>query len=235
MRVKTAIAAAVLCLTLSLVSTAQSTAQNQGVTLESVLKKMDAAAATFQSAEADFEWVQYQKVVDEKDTQTGTVYYRKSGTGIEMMADIKTPDRKFVLYKEGKLQVYQPKIEQVMQFTAGANQNEMEGYLVLGFGGSGQDLIRAYDVTFLGEETIDKVATAKLQLVPKNEKVKNYFSQATLWIDVNRGISLQQQFMQGQGDYRLARYSAIRMPAKLGNDVFQLKTTKRTQFVSPRG
>ncbi len=236
LRAKTDIAAwIVLCLALSSFSTAQSTAQNKDVTLESVLKKMDAAAATFQSAEADFEWVQYQKVVDEKDTQTGTVYYRKSGAGIEMMADIKTPDRKFVLYKDGKLQVYQPKIEQVMQFTAGANQNEMEGYLVLGFGGSGQDLTKAYDVTLLGAETIDNVATAKLQLVPKNEKVKNYFSTATLWIDLNRGVSLQQQFMQGQGDYRLAKYSAIKMPAKIGNDVFQLKTTKKTQFVSPRG
>jgi outer membrane lipoprotein-sorting protein len=203
--------------------------------LESVLNKMDSAAASFHTAQADFEWDQYQKVVDDTDTQKGTVFYRKAGDEIEMMAEIKVPEPKFVLYKEGKLQIYQPKIEQVMQFTAGANRSEMESYLVLGFGGSGQDLKKTYDVTYLGEENVDNIATAKLQLIPKSEKVHNYFSKAFLWIDTSRGISVQQQFMQGQGDYRLAKYSAIRVGTKIGNDVFQLKTTKKTQFVSPRG
>jgi outer membrane lipoprotein-sorting protein len=225
-------ASLLLLLTLSAFSPAQT---KNAATLDSVLKKMDSAAAGFQSAQADFVWQQYQKVVDETDTQSGTVYYRKSGKDIEMMAEIKQPEPKFVLYKAGKLQVYQPKIEQVMQFSAGGNQNDMEGYLVLGFGGSGQDLMKAYDVTLQGEETIDNVATAKLQLIPKSEKMRNYFSQAILWIDLNRGVSVQQRFLQGQGDYRLAKYSAIRMPAKIGNEVFQLKTTKKTQFVSPRG
>jgi outer membrane lipoprotein-sorting protein len=203
--------------------------------LECVLKKMDTAAASFRAAEADFEWDQYQKVVDETDVQKGTVYYRRAGDAIEMMAEIKQPDEKFVLYKEGKLQIYQPKIEQVMQFSAGSNRNEMESYLVLGFGGSGQDLNKTYDVTYLGEEKIDNIDTARLQLVPKSEKVRNYFAKAFLWIDVSRGISVQQKFIQGQGDYRLAKYFAIRLPAKIGSDVFQLKTSKKTQFVSPRG
>jgi outer membrane lipoprotein-sorting protein len=209
--------------------------QPEAPSLDSVLKKMDASAATFRSAQADFEWDQYQKVVDDIDIQKGTVYYRKAGNEIEMMAEIRQPDAKFVLYKDGKLQVYQPKIEQVMQFSAGSNRSEMESYLVLGFGGNGQDLKTTYDVTFLGEEPIDNIVTAKLQLIPKSEKVRNYFSKAFLWIDLSRGISVQQQFMQGQGDYRLAKYFAVRMPAKIGNEVFQLKTTKKTQFISPRG
>jgi outer membrane lipoprotein-sorting protein len=209
--------------------------QPQAPSLESVLKKMDAAAAGFHTARADFVWDQYQKVVDETDTQKGTVYYRRAGNEIEMMAQIKEPDVKFVLYKDGKLQIYQPKIEQVMVFSAGANHNEMEGYLVLGFGGSGEDLKKAYDVTYLGEEKIDNISTAKLQLIPKSEKVHNYFSKAFLWIDLSRGISVQQKFEESQGDSRLAKYSAIDVPAKIGNEVFQLKTTKKTQFVSPRG
>ena len=96
--------------------------QQQAPTLESVLKTMDDAAASFQTAQADFVFDQYQKVVDETDTQKGTVYYRRSAQKIEMMADIKQPDQKFVLYKDGKLQVYQPKIEQVMKYSAGATR-----------------------------------------------------------------------------------------------------------------
>ena len=209
--------------------------QQEAPSLDSVLKKMDAAAASFQATQADFIWEQYQRVVDETDTQSGTVYYRRVGKEIEMMADIKQPDPKFVLYKDGKLQVYQPKIDQVMEYPAGANRGEIESYLVLGFGGSGQDLIKSFDVSYLGGEAVSGIATAKLQLIPKSEKFRNNISKILLWIDLSRGISVQQQFFQGQGDYRLAKYSAVQMKAKIGNDVFQLKTTKKTQFVSPRG
>jgi outer membrane lipoprotein-sorting protein len=203
--------------------------------LECVLKKMDEAAANFHTTQADFVWDQYQKVVDETDTQKGTVYYRRSGTQIEMMAEIKEPDTKYVLFKDGKLQVYQPKIEQVLVYPT-SGKGDIESYLVLGFGGSGQDLTKAFDVTYAGEETVGGIATGKLQLIPKSDKVRNnYFAKALLWIDLVRGISVQQQFFQSQGDYRLAKYSAIKVNTKIGNDVFQLKTTKKTQIVSPRG
>jgi outer membrane lipoprotein-sorting protein len=203
--------------------------------LECVLKKMDDTAANFHTTQADFVWEQYQRVVDETDRQKGTVYYRRAGKDIEMMAEIKEPDLKFVLYKDGKLQVYQPRIEQVMEYPTGGNRSEIESYLVLGFGGSGQDLTKSFEVSYLGEETVGGIASAKLQLVPKTEKLRNNFSKILLWIDLSRGISVQQQFMQTQGDYRLAKYSSVRLNGKIGNDVFRLKTTRKTQTVSPRG
>jgi outer membrane lipoprotein-sorting protein len=199
--------------------------------LDAVLKKMDAAAASFHSTQADFEWDQYQKVVDETDVQKGTIYFRRSGQQIEMMAHVKDPDQKFVLYKDGKLQVYQPKIEQLIVHDAGNNRGEMESYLVLGFGGSGQDLTKAFEVTYGGDETVDGIATGKLQLVPKAEKVRNTFTQIILWIDMARGISVQQKFITPQGDFRLAKYSNIRTD-KLGNDIFQIKTTGKTQTIT---
>jgi outer membrane lipoprotein-sorting protein len=216
-----------------LAAASQQSANSDG--LDAVLKKMDAAAASFRTTQADFVWEQYQKVVDETDTQEGTVYYRRSGKEIEMMAEIKKPDRKFVLYKNSELKVYQPKIEQVMVHPAGKNRSEIESYLVLGFGGSGQDLTKAFDVTYQGAETVNNIATAKLQLIPKSDKLRNTFARIILWIDLQRGISVQQQFFEPQGDYRLAKYSAIRVNEKINNDVFQLKTTSKTQTVMPRG
>lgn len=210
-------------------------AQTDSAKLDSVLQKMDAAAANFHTAQADFVWDQYQKVVDEHDIQKGTVYYRKTGNNVEMMAEVKEPDHKSVLYKEGKLQVYQPNIDQVMEYTTGNNRSEVESYLVLGFGGSGEDLKKSFEVSYDGDENIDGKPTARLQLIPKSNKLRNTFSKIFLWIDTNRGISVQQKFLQPEGDSRLAKYSDIRIPAKFGNDVFQLKTTKKTSFVSPRG
>jgi outer membrane lipoprotein-sorting protein len=131
--------------------------------------------------------------------------------------------------------VYQPKIEQVIVYSTAGNQSEIESYLVLGFGGNGQDLKKAFEVSYVGEETVGGVAAGELQLIPKSEKFRNNVSKILLWIDLSRGTSVQQQFFQNEGDYRLAKYSSVQFKAKIGNDVFQLKTTKKTQFVSPRG
>ena len=58
-------------------------------------------------------------------------------------------------------------------------------------------------------------------------KTRSNFPQIFLWIDLDNGISVQQKLIQTQGDYRLAKYSAIQLKAKIGNDVFRLKTTKK--------
>jgi len=213
--------------------------------LSAVLKKMDTAAAGFRTTQAEFEWDVYERVIDEvDDIQKGTIYYRRYGKEIAMMADVKTagsepsklkPEPKFVLFSKGKIRMYQPKPDQVTEFDLGSNRSELETYVVLGFGGSVQDLQKAFDVTYVAPETIDGVATAKLQLVPKSAKVRNTYKQIFLWIDLERGISVQQQAFQPDGNYRLAKYSSIRVNEKIGDDVFKLKTTGKTQTISPRG
>ena len=205
--------------------------------LDAVLKKMDTAAANFRTTQAEFEWDRYEKVIDEvDDIQSGTIYYRRAGKEIQMKADITKPDRKFVLFSGGKIKMYLPKPDQVTVYDLGKNSSDFEAYLVLGFGGSGQDLVKSFDVTYIGPETINGVATAQLQLIPKSDKVRNStLKRILLWIDLERGISVQQQFFEPQGDYRLAKYSAIKVNDKIGNDVFQLKTTSKTQTISPRG
>jgi outer membrane lipoprotein-sorting protein len=213
--------------------------------LDAVLKKMDAVAANFTTAQANFQWETYQKVIDEVvDDQTGVIYYRKSNKQIEMMAEVKRAgssassmkdEPKFVLLSGGKVRLYQPKTDQVTEFDLGKNQSDFESYIVLGFGASGQDLQKNFDVTYMGPETIDGVKTAKLQLIPKSPKVKNTYSQIFLWIDLDRGVSVQQQLFQPQGDYRLAKYSQIKLHEKISDDVFKLKTTSKTQTVTPKG
>jgi outer membrane lipoprotein-sorting protein len=211
--------------------------------LNNVLKKMDTAAAGFRTTQAEFEWDTYEKVIDEvDDIQTGTIYYRRVGKEIEMMADVKQagsdlkklkPEPKFVLFSKGKVRMYQPKPDQITELDLGKRGSDFESYVVLGFGGSGQDLVKAFDVSYVGPETVNGVSTAKLQLKPKSEKVLKVYKQIFLWIDLDKGISVQQQFFQPQGDYRLAKYSSIRINEKVSDEVFKLKTTSKTQTISP--
>ena len=203
--------------------------------LEHVIAQMDVAAKNFRALEANVVWDQYQKVIDEKETETGKIYFRREGGEIQMAADFAEPDRKYVIYSGGKVQVYQPKIDQVNEYNPGKNRADVESFLVLGFGGSGSDLFKSYGVRLVTREKVGGVATDELELIPKSDHFRNNISRILLWIDPVRGISVQQQFFEPSGDYRLAKYSEIQIREKLPEDVFRLKTTKKTKIVSPQG
>lgn len=220
-----------LCGLLSLASWAQSDAAG----LDRVLTQMDAAAKSFRSTEASFVWDQYQRVIDDTDTQKGKIYFRRDGDETLMAAEITEPDKKYVLYRGGKVQVYQPKIDQVNEYSAGKNRADVESFLVLGFGGGGHEMLKSYDVKYLGSETVNGVAAAKLELIPKSTRLRNNIARILLWIDPGKGISIQQQLFEPGGDYRLAKYADIQINQKLPDNVFKLKTTAKTRFISPQG
>jgi len=225
-----------MLLVLTMMAGGASSAQAQSnADMERVLNQMDSAAKGFRSAEASFVWDQYSKVVDETDEQTGNIYFRRTGNAVEMAADIATPDKKYVLFADDRVQVYQPKIEQVTVYNTGKNRAEFESFIVLGFGGGGHDMLKSFDVRYLGDESVGGVVTNKLDLVPKSQKIRNTFAHIVLWIDPARGVSVQQQLFEPSGDYRLAKYANIQINQKVPDAAFKLKTNGKTKVVSPQG
>ena len=104
---------------------------------------------------------------------------------------------------------------------------------MLGFGGRGHDLANSFDVKYGGSETVNGIKASKLELAPKTERARKLFSTIELWIDDARGISVQQKFIEAEsGDYRLAKYSNIKINEKIPDDDFKLKTTGKTKVVS---
>ena len=208
--------------------------QGDAAASERLLTQMDAAAKSFRTAQTNVIWDQYDKVINETETQKGKIFFRREAGEIQMAADFMEPDKKYVIYSGGKVQVYQPKIDQVTEYDAGKNRGDVESFLVLGFGGAGYDLQKLYDVKFLGPETINAAATEKLELTPKSVHLRNNIARILLWIDPARGVSVQQQFFEPTGNYRLAKYSDIQINQKLPDNAFKLKTTAKTKFISPQ-
>jgi outer membrane lipoprotein-sorting protein len=211
------------------------TALAQSGDLKTVLSQMDTASRGFKSAQADFEWDQYQLVIQDKDVQKGAISFQRKGTDTQMAARINqfnsNPDDKVLVYKDGQLEFYQPKIKQITVFSAGANRSQYESFLTLGFGGSGSDLDKNWIVTYQGSDTVDGVKTAKLDLVPREANVKQTFTHVTIWVDPSRAISLKQQFFEPSGDYRLATYSNIRYNTPVSAEVFTIKPAPGTQTI----
>ena len=202
--------------------------------LEGVLRKLDAAAANFQSTTADFEFDSTQTdPVPDTDVQKGIVYYDRKGNAFQMGVHINEvngkPVPKIITVSGGVFKLYEQLPNQV---TTSSKVSKYESYLVLGFGASGKDLQQKWNITYLGSETLNGIKTDKLQLIAKDPQVLKLFPKVVIWIDPSRGVSLKQFFDEGQGQSRTCIYSNIKVNQPLPADAFTFKTDSKTQFIN---
>jgi outer membrane lipoprotein-sorting protein len=214
---------------------AQTAAPASNADLQKVIGELNAAAAKFSSAEADLTWDQFTAVVQEHETQTGTIYFERKKGVTRMAAYLKQDNGKdapkTVIYERGEVNFYEPGIKQLTTVRAGTNRGQFESFLTLGFGGSGTDLEANWKVSLLGTENMDGVTVAKLDLVPKEQKVLDLFTHVTIWVEPSRGINHKQIFYQPGGDLRTTTYKNIRYNSPVPADVFQLKPAPGTNHV----
>ena len=113
------------------VASAQQPAQTSNAEeLQRILSRIDRTAAEFHTAQADFVWDQYHKVVDDHDKQKGTIYFRRVGNEVQMAADITDPPPpKYVLYLESKVEVYYTKANEVDTYNTGKDRATVESFL----------------------------------------------------------------------------------------------------------
>jgi outer membrane lipoprotein-sorting protein len=196
--------------------------------LDAVLRQMDEASLKFQSAEANFRWDLYERVVKQTTTQTGTIYFKKQGTSTVMGAKIEQPSVKLIEFRNGILRLFEPGTNHLTTVDATKNKAELESFLTVGFGGSGKDLAKTWTISDLGDEVIDGVQTAKLDLVPKDPSVRKNCTHMTLWVDPVRGLELKQSLYMPSEDYRTAVYANIKYNQKVDEKQYQIKTDSKT-------
>jgi outer membrane lipoprotein-sorting protein len=203
--------------------------------LQSVLHRLDAAAASFHTASADFEFdtIQTQPVPD-KDVQKGMVYYERRSSSFQMGLHINEVNgqpvpKVVVCCQGGSIKLYEKLPDQV---TTLSKLSQYESWFMLGFGASGKELEEKFDIKYLGTETLDGVKTDKLELVPKDPAIRKNIPKVTLWMDAARGVSLKQVFDEGQGQYRVCTYFDIKVNQPLPSDAFTFKTDRNTTYVN---
>lgn len=196
--------------------------------LAATLTRIDAASQKFTSAQADVEKDLYNALIKETDKQNGKAYFlrdRKGGsTQMGLIAygpsgKLSGPGSRLVEYKSGTLRDYNPSLKCFDSVRSG----KIETFLTLGFGGSGQDLNKAWTITDLGPDTVAGVKAEKLDLVPRDPGVKSNVLHVVLWLDLDRDVSLQQVFYSPTGDTQTARYTNIRLNGKVELKPFEIK------------
>lgn len=226
-----------VCLTaMCLMAPAALLAQNkQSAQLDKVLDQMNVASSHFRSAAAKFNADMYTAVVQQHEEQSGTIAFRRVRSNAEMKLHITSEGgqatSRELLYKDGVLDYYEPNLKQETIYSAGKNRQTYESFLTIGFGGSGRELAKDWQVSFEGMETLDGVKVAKLNLVSKSQSVRDNFSHILVWIDPARSIAYKQEFFMSSGDTRTVTYSDIRYNTPLPDSAFRIKVAPGTKRI----
>lgn len=195
--------------------------------LKEVLQQMDAASLKFQSGEADFEWDVYERVVADTAVQQGTIYFKKEGTSTVMGIRVLSPAIKIIEFRKGILRLFNPGTDHLTRIDGTKNSAQFEAFLTV-FGGSGKDLAKAWVIADLGNETINSVQTAKLDLVPKDAAVRKNCTHMTIWVDPVRGMELKQILYMPSEDRRTSVYTNVKYNQNVDEEPYQIKTDSKT-------
>lgn len=207
----------------------------QGATsLEAALAGMDRAAARFTSMAANLEYTKVTVIVDDHSTENGKIFFEKAKNKLRVMLAFEQPAEKYVLFTDGKVAIYHPKIAEIEEYSLAQNQGLLEQFLLLGFGTSGTELQKSYRVSWLGEESLDGEPAVRLELVPKSSEVAARLQRIELWLSPQTWQPLQQKFVEPSKDYLIARYRNPQQNTKIPAKSFRLPVRGKVRTVRPQ-
>ena len=190
-------------------------------TLQQVLTRMDKAAADFKSMTAQVTWITHTDVLNDDTTESGSVTMKKVQAGeVQGLVEFTSPDRKTITFEKRRLQEYLPKINTLQVFDLAKHGEQLDKFLMIGFGTSGIELASNYDVTVLGSEK----NAIHLQLIPKSAEARQYVKKLELWVpDQGDPYPLREKTFEPSGDYHLVTYSDLKINPPLKPDALQVK------------
>jgi len=222
-----------LCLTLLALAPL---AAAPGLDLDTVLAKMDSAAATFESMQATITRLKYMALLDEKTTESGEIFVRKDRDGaVRMVINFKEPYVYHVALGGNKLEIYRPRITTVEEYDIAKHRDTFQKAFLLGFGTTVDYLRKNYEIRLSGEEDVAGQKTVKLELIPKSAEVLKQVPQFDLWVSTETWQAVQQKpYQLGGEDYRIFTYTDVTLNPKLASKAFKLDIPKKAKRSFPQ-
>lgn len=212
------------------VSLAMIAAGARAETLEQVLAHIDANAKTFTSFTAKFKLTDYEKVLDSSDVSTGTVNVKRVK---DTLTGELTYDDGHLAFFDGKtFDRYFPRVKQQEIYDLGKQTSSLVKVFLLGFGTSRAELLKDFEPSMGGPESVDGQATTRIVLKPKTKEQKEYMVQMELWIPEGKGYPVQEKVIEPSNNTKTIAYSAMQLPAPAGT-AFQPVLPKDVKKVYP--
>ena len=116
-------------------------------------------------------------------------------------------------------------------YDAGKYSKLANELISLGFGSSGKELEKTYEIKWIGSETIKtadtEVKTTKLELVPRSAEGRKRWNKIEFWIPETKAYAVQLKIYQDHGNTDTAIYSNVQInPPTLSEKSVELKLPK---------
>jgi outer membrane lipoprotein-sorting protein len=206
-----------------------------GDNVQEVLNRMDKAAAAFKAMTSSVAYLTHTDVLNDNTTETGTLTMKKVRAGeVQGKVEFTAPDRKTVTIEKRRVQEYLPKINTLQIFDLNKHGVQLDQFFMIGFGTSGTELAKNFDVTVLGAGDVNGKPAIHLQLIPKNAEVKQYVQKVELWIPQQGDpYPLQEKTLEPSGDYHLITYNDLKINPALKPDALELNPPKDVKVEYP--
>jgi outer membrane lipoprotein-sorting protein len=176
-----------------------------------ILSRMDAAAPGFKGMTADITRVKFTSILNDRSEEIGTMSILRSGKSLRAKIVIEKPNARAVSFEGEQVEVFYPKINTVQVFDIGKNRGLIDQFLLLGFGGSGKDLSRSYQVKAMGQEKVNGVSATRLVLTPKTAKVRESIKSVEIWVPDGEAYPIRQKFVEPSDDFTEVTYRGIKV------------------------
>ncbi len=209
------------------------TANASADTLADVLSRMDKSAQTFQSMSADITQLTHTAVIDENDRQSGWVRLKRASGGVLGFVQFTSPQPLIVAFHNRKVEKYYPKTKVVEEYDVDKYGEQLDQFILLGFGTSGKDLQRDYKIRLLGAEPVAGKPATHIELTPKSKEALEYLKRAELWIPDDAAYPLQEKLWKNADDYVLINYSDVKLNPPLSDKDFELRLPPGVKRITP--
>jgi outer membrane lipoprotein-sorting protein len=182
----------------------------QPPSLPQVLALLDQTGPAFRDMTATLVRTDYTPVLKETEVQRGVVRLKRTGPReIRMLVEFKEPDPQVIAFERNEAQKYYPKLQLVEIYDLGKYRSLKDQFLLLGFGVTGKELQKNYEVRVAGAEQVAGQQTTRLELIPRSKDAQEVLKKAELWI-TSAGYPAQQRIYTTSVEYTFT-YSDVRL------------------------
>jgi outer membrane lipoprotein-sorting protein len=191
--------------------------------LDDILGRMDQAARNFRTFSAKIKRTEYTQILHSSDVTDGAQRVMKLRGQPVTILEFFGQNPQTIRLSGRSAEVYYPNAKLVEVWDAGKYARAANQMLLLGFGTSGAELRKDYELTVGGSETIGTARTTRIELVPKDRDLKKQVEKIEMWIPEGESNPVQVKVNRTSKDYELASYSDVKLNPALPESDFDLK------------
>jgi outer membrane lipoprotein-sorting protein len=203
----------------------------QTMTVDQVLKKMEQVSAATPNLQASIQRTKFTAVTGTSlDPQIGKIWVSQSGSSPrQIKVDFTKPVREITLISNGLALHYYPG-EKTGDSKPLNKDDQAEGECVIfGLCQPGPRIKQYYDMSIVGQETVDGIKATRLKLKPKDPTHPSGITSIELWLDAATWYTVQTRITESNKNTTTSKFSNFQT-AKIPNSEFKLDLPRDAQI-----